>query len=121
MTASLAGGCTVVLEHPGPAPVRAGFFGSQLTVELPEGASPPAVAFAAEQELERRGYSVREAQSSVDAGRVVARSSDRRFFDRIEVTSRRREGLTYVTVRSSPADEAFTRDLVERMLTAMGL
>jgi len=89
---------------------------------LPPGVPVPAVIFAAEAELVRRGYTIEERDATVDEGFVVARSSDSRLNQRVVVDSQLLPEGADLAVRMSPnRDPQAARAIAERVRQRVGM
>ncbi len=106
----------------GREPVLGVYSAGSLSAELPPDVPVHSVIAAARMALERRGYVVTAAESTDDAGRVVARPGDPKLLRKVTVSSHLRTNATMITVRTNPGgDESFERDILERVLTRLGL
>ncbi|MBZ0171763.1 MAG: hypothetical protein K8E66_05240 [Phycisphaerales bacterium] len=106
----------------GREPVLGTFEAGVLHSELPASVPVHSVIAAGRMALERRGYVVTASESTDDSGRVVARPGDPRLLRKITITSRLRTTGTAVSIRTNPGgNEHVARDILERMLTRLGL
>lgn len=92
-----------------------------LTADLPRDLPTQSVIAAAEASLRRRGYTITASESTTDAGRVVARPPGSKLHHKVTVRARVLHGVTRTTVEAVPQDEAFSRAVLESMLTRLGL
>jgi hypothetical protein len=100
----------------------AAFDQGALHAELPAEVPVHAVVAAAEMTLSRRGYTITASESTDDSGRVVARPADPKLMRKVTVTSRLTQTGTALTIRTNPGgNEHVSRDILERMLTRLGL
>lgn len=106
----------------GREPVLGVYTAGSLYTELPPDIPVQSVIAAARMALERRGYVITASESTDDTGRVVARPGDPKLLRKVTVTAHLRSNATSVTVRTNPGgDEHFERDILERILTRLGL
>lgn len=102
--------------------VLGAFQAGVLHTELPASVPVHSVIAAGRMALERRGYVVTASESTDDSGRVVARPGDPRLGRKVTVTARLRTTGTAVSIRTDPGgNEHAARDILERMLTRLGL
>ena len=89
---------------------------------LPPEVSVHSVVAAAQMTLQRRGYTITASESTDDQGHVIARPADGRTISRVKITVRLVDGGTSVSIRTYPGgNEHVFRDILERMLTRLGL
>lgn len=106
----------------GKSQTLAAFDSGSLHTELPRTVPVHSAVAAAEMVLERRGYTITASESTDDRGRVVARPADAKLLRKITVTSRLTQTGTAVSIRTDPGGhEHISRDILERMLTRLGL
>lgn len=106
----------------GRDPVLAAYQSGGLHAELPREVPVQSAIAAGEMALERRGYIITATEATDDRGRVVARPADARLLRKITITSRLTQTGTAVTVRTDPGGhEHISRDILERMLTRLGM
>jgi hypothetical protein len=80
------------------------------------------VIAAAEMAVERRGYTVTSSDATDDKGHVVARPRDGRGISKVSITARLVDDGTGISIRTYPGGhEHASRDILERMLTRLGL
>jgi hypothetical protein len=106
----------------GTSQTLAAFDSGSLHAELPGSVPVQSAVAAASMVLERRGYTITASESTDDRGRVVARPADAKLLRKITVTSRLTQTGTAVSIRTDPGGhEHISRDILERMLTRLGL
>ncbi|USN99263.1 MAG: hypothetical protein H6810_00880 [Phycisphaeraceae bacterium] len=106
----------------GQTPVLASYAAGVLSTELPMGVGVHSTIAAARMTLERRGYTITATEATDDTGRVVARPGDPALMRKITITARLRTTGTSVSIRTDPGgNEQYERDVLERMLTLLGL
>jgi len=119
-------GCVAATQpsswEPGPG-VTATYFGGGLSANLPAGVRVPAVVAAADEALGSAGYVVTARDVTLDRGRVVARAADPRLSGRrVLVRAFPHGDGSRATIRVEPGgDPAMSREIMERMLTRLGL
>lgn len=117
------GGCAPGWQ--GRTPIRASNLGPGLTSALPADTPIPAVVAAARDVLSERGLVVTEASATLDQGRVLARPGYEGMWREMTVTVRR--DWKTVSVHIAGGVESYRsgipmqRDILERMLTRLGL
>jgi hypothetical protein len=123
--ALFAGGCQQPAERlgwHGQTPVLASYQGQTLVSALPSGARVPSAVAAADQALESSGYTVTARETTTHLGRVVARVPDRRLGRIVTIDIAGQGDGSVVEIRMDPGgNENASRDLLERMLTRLGL
>jgi len=93
-----------------------------LHTTLPSEVSAHSVVAAGQMILQRRGYTITASESTDDQGHVIARPADGRTISRVKITVRLVDGGTSVSIRTYPGgNEHASRDILERMLTLLGL
>lgn len=98
------------------------YAGGTLTSALPDGVPVASVVAAGDRALESAGYTVTARDATIDRGRVVARPPDRRLGRKVLIDARRRGDGAAVAIRMEPGgDEGVSREILERMLSRLGL
>ncbi|MEM7755340.1 MAG: hypothetical protein AAF297_06860 [Planctomycetota bacterium] len=106
----------------GRSPIRASLFAQGLRSALPAETPVPAVVAAAEDVLAERGLVIAESSASEDFGRVIARPNFEGYPREVTVRVSRTLNTTEVRIAAGVGEgAAVERDILERMLTRLGL
>ena len=106
----------------GQEQLMAVFTTGTLHTTVPPDVPVHSVMAAAEMALERRGYTVTSTDATDDHGHVVARPNDGRGISKVTISARLVDDGTGISIRTYPGGhEHAARDILERMLTRLGL